>query len=155
MVERRPVLDLRSPRVVLIGVAIVAFPVYVDVRRLDAHARARSLQAPMPLLPGDHLLDNYSAACSAHGSAHGLERAGRPDDVEQPGHGARHRDRQDRDLAALGVRDRLLPLPVPRDLLLDDLRHPDAAGRGAHPADLQGRRRPRHAQHLRRPDACR
>jgi sn-glycerol 3-phosphate transport system permease protein len=36
--------------------------------------------------------------------------------------------------------------------VLDDLRHADAAGGGAHPADLQGRLRPRHAQHLRRAD---
>ena len=38
--------------------------------------------------------------------------------------------------------------------VLDDLRHADAAGRGAHLPDLQGRLRPRHAQHLRRPDGA-
>ena len=41
---------------------------------------------------------------------------------------------------AVGVRDRLLPLPAAQLLLLDDLRHADAAGRGAHPPDLQGGR---------------
>jgi ABC-type glycerol-3-phosphate transport system permease component len=46
--------------------------------------------------------------------------------------------RQDRDLAAVGVCHRLLPLPVPHVLLLGHLHHADAAGGGAHPADLQG-----------------
>ncbi len=37
-------------------------------------------------------------------------------------------------------------------VVLDDLRHADAAGRGAHPADVQGGLRPAHDRHLRRPD---
>ena len=70
---------------------------------------------------------------------------GRADDAQQPGDGAAHRRRQDRDLDRRVVRDRLLPLPAAQLLLLDDLRHADAARGGAH--------RPRRAdarQHQRR-----
>ena len=45
-------------------------------------------------------------------------------------------------------RRRVLPLPVPHGGVLGDLHHADAAGRGAHLPDLQGRRRPRPARHL-------
>ena len=42
--------------------------------------------------------------------------------------------------------------PLRMVVLLADLHHADAAGRGAHPADLQGDGRPRPDRHLRRPD---
>ena len=88
-------------------------------------------------------------AVLSHGSKACLRRAGGHDDVEQPGDGARHRDRQDRDLDALGVRDRLFPLSAAQDRVLDDLPYADAAGGGAHLPDLQGRRRARAGRHLR------
>jgi len=61
MVERRPLLDLLSHGILLIGVAIVAFPVYLTFVA-STHTASEIVQAPMPLLPGDQLFHNYAAA---------------------------------------------------------------------------------------------
>ncbi len=58
MVERRPLLDLLSHLMLLLGVGIVAFPVYVTFVASTLTAD-EVLQAPMTLLPGGHLLENY------------------------------------------------------------------------------------------------
>ena len=68
------------------------------------------------------------------------------------GDGAGHRARQDRVLAAVGVRHRLFPLSGPARVLLADLPDADAAGRGADRAHLRGRGQLRHAQQLFRAD---
>ena len=68
MVERRPLLDFASHAIMLIGVAIVAFPLYLTFIA-STHTAAEIVQAPMPLLPGDQLLHNYAAALT--GSEHG------------------------------------------------------------------------------------
>jgi sn-glycerol 3-phosphate transport system permease protein len=70
MVERRPLLDLLSHAVLLLGVLIVAFPVYITFVA-STHTAEAIVQAPMPLLPGDQLLHNYAAAWSG-----GENRAG-------------------------------------------------------------------------------
>jgi sn-glycerol 3-phosphate transport system permease protein len=61
MVERRPLLDLLSHGILLLGVAVVAFPVYLTFVA-STHTAAEIVQAPMPLLPGDQLFHNYAAA---------------------------------------------------------------------------------------------
>ncbi|KWR88851.1 sn-glycerol-3-phosphate ABC transporter permease UgpE [Cupriavidus sp. IDO] len=58
MVERRPILDVLSHLVLLLGVGLVAFPVYVTFVASTLTAD-EVLQAPMTLLPGSHLLENY------------------------------------------------------------------------------------------------
>jgi sn-glycerol 3-phosphate transport system permease protein len=68
MVERRPVLDALSHAVLVLGVLIVAFPVYITFVA-STHTAAEIVQAPMPLLPGNQLLHNYVAALT--GSEHG------------------------------------------------------------------------------------
>ena len=60
MVERRPWLAFLSHAVLLIGVAIVAFPVYLTFVA-SSHTAEEIVQAPMPLLPGDHFVHNYVA----------------------------------------------------------------------------------------------
>ncbi len=62
---------------------------------------------------------------------------------------------QDRHLDAVGVRDRLLPLPRQLAGVLDDLHHADAADPRADPADLRGDRQPRLAEHATRGSRCR
>ena len=74
MVERRPLLDFASHAIVLIGVAIVAFPLYLTFVA-STHTAAEIVQAPMPLLPGNQLLHNYAAALT--GSEHGQGSARR------------------------------------------------------------------------------
>ena len=61
MVERRPVLDFVSHAILLIGVAIVAFPVYLTFVA-STHTATEIVQTPMPLLPGDQFVHNYLAA---------------------------------------------------------------------------------------------
>ena len=61
MVEHRPLLNWLTHGVLLIGVAIVAFPVYVTFVA-STHTAAEIVQAPMPMLPGGHFVHNYLAA---------------------------------------------------------------------------------------------
>ena len=61
MVERRPWLDFVSHAILIIGVLIVAFPIYITFVA-STHTADAIVQSPMPLLPGSHLLDNYAAA---------------------------------------------------------------------------------------------
>jgi len=60
MVERRPFLSFMSHAVLLIGVAIVAFPVYITFVA-STHTAQEILQSPMPLLPGSRFWQNYTA----------------------------------------------------------------------------------------------
>ena len=84
-----------------------------DLRRLDADRAGDRAARPMSLLPGDNMLENYRIALFG-GKTTAAPRSRRSaDDVGQPGQRAGHRDRQDRDLAAVGLRDRLLPLSRP------------------------------------------
>ena len=61
MVEHRPGLTLFSHVVLLLGIAVVAFPIYLAFVA-STHTRDAIVQVPMPLLPGGHLIDNYGAA---------------------------------------------------------------------------------------------
>ena len=61
MVENRPLLDFLTHAVLILGVAIVAFPVYVTFVASTITAE-QVLAAPMPLVPGPHLIDNYREA---------------------------------------------------------------------------------------------
>jgi len=69
MVERRPVLTFLSHAVLAVGVAIVALPVYVTFVASTLTAE-QVLQAPMPLVPGGHLVENYRTVL-AEGSGMG------------------------------------------------------------------------------------
>ena len=68
MVERRPLLSVLSHVVLLIGVLVVAFPVYLTFVA-STHTAEAIVQTPMPLLPGDQFFHNYAAALT--GSEHG------------------------------------------------------------------------------------
>src|SRR6185312_804976 len=75
MIENRPLLTWISYIVLTIGVAIVAFPVYVTLVASTRTAQ-EVLQAPMPLTPGTHMLENY-AAVLAHGAGESGAGVGR------------------------------------------------------------------------------
>jgi sn-glycerol 3-phosphate transport system permease protein len=64
MVENRPGLTIVSHVVLVLGVLLVAFPVYVTFVA-STHTLERILQVPMPLLPGDQLVANYSQVLAA------------------------------------------------------------------------------------------
>ncbi|WP_087743951.1 MULTISPECIES: sn-glycerol-3-phosphate ABC transporter permease UgpE [unclassified Acidovorax] len=66
MIDRNPWLDFVSHAVLLLGVAIVAFPLYLALVA-STHTAADIVQSPMPLLPGVHTWDNYQAALFGSG----------------------------------------------------------------------------------------
>jgi sn-glycerol 3-phosphate transport system permease protein len=64
MVENRPFLDFLAHAVLLVGVALVAFPLYVTFVA-STLTYDQIITVPMPLLPGDQLIENYSQVLSA------------------------------------------------------------------------------------------
>ena len=75
MVENRPFLNFVSHAVLLLGVAIIAFPLYVTFIA-STHTAEEVLAAPMPMTPGSHLVENYVAAL-AHGAGESSAGVGR------------------------------------------------------------------------------
>jgi sn-glycerol 3-phosphate transport system permease protein len=75
VIEKRPLLTLVSHAILVIGVVIVALPVYVTFVA-STHTAEEVLQAPMPMLPGGHLLENY-ATVVAHGAGESGAGVGR------------------------------------------------------------------------------
>jgi sn-glycerol 3-phosphate transport system permease protein len=67
MVENRPWLTVLAHAVLIAGIALIAFPLYVtfvaSTLSLD-----QILSVPMPLVPGDRLWENYSKALTAGAS---------------------------------------------------------------------------------------
>ena len=58
MVENRPWLTFAAHAVLLLGVIIIAFPVYV-MFVASTHDQAAMLSGPVPLLPGRYFAENY------------------------------------------------------------------------------------------------
>ncbi|MYN12098.1 sn-glycerol-3-phosphate ABC transporter permease UgpE [Pusillimonas sp. TS35] len=59
MIERRPVLDIVTHIVLIVGVAIIAFPLYVTFVASTQTAQEVAA-APMSLMPGGHFIENYA-----------------------------------------------------------------------------------------------
>ena len=59
MIEKRPWLTFFSHAILLIGLVVVAFPVYVTFVASTLTPQ-EVLAAPMPLIPGPHLIENYT-----------------------------------------------------------------------------------------------
>ncbi|MEW6466866.1 MAG: sn-glycerol-3-phosphate ABC transporter permease UgpE [Pseudomonadota bacterium] len=70
MVERHPFLDFLSHLVLIVGVAVVAFPLYITFVASTQTADA-IVQVPMPLTPGPHLLENLTQAWQGGGDGAG------------------------------------------------------------------------------------
>ena len=151
MVERSPVLDVVSHVVLGLGVLVVAFPVYVTLRRLDPDRRRRSCRRRCRSFRATNMLENYRVALVGGETSAGSKVApvGRMMWVSL--------------VSALVITIGKIAIsllsafaivyfrfPVRSLCFWLDLRHPDAAGGGADLSHLQGRVRPRHAQHLRR-----
>ena len=62
MVERRPALTVLSHLILILGVLIVAFPVYVTFVASTQTAEQIAQSRPLSLLPGDHMIETYSRA---------------------------------------------------------------------------------------------
>ena len=66
MVDRNPWLTIISHAVLIFGVAIVAFPLYLALVA-STHTADAIVQSPMPLLPGAHMWENYKQALLGSG----------------------------------------------------------------------------------------
>ncbi|MGZ5042570.1 MAG: sn-glycerol-3-phosphate ABC transporter permease UgpE [Usitatibacter sp.] len=64
MVENRPWMDVLAHAVLIVGVALVAFPLYVTFVA-STLTYDQIVTVPMPLVPGDQLLENYSQVLRA------------------------------------------------------------------------------------------
>jgi sn-glycerol 3-phosphate transport system permease protein len=58
MVENRPFLTFLAHATLILGIAVVAFPLYITFVA-STHTLESILQVPMPLVPGDQMLANY------------------------------------------------------------------------------------------------
>ena len=70
MVERSPFLKFVAHAEMILGVLIVAFPLYLAFVA-STHTAQEIVQAPMPLLPGSHLRESYSKALLGGGAGAG------------------------------------------------------------------------------------
>ncbi len=61
MIENRPVVTLCSHFMLVMGVAIIAFPIWITFVAAT-HDAVRMVQIPLPLLPGDQFFENLSQA---------------------------------------------------------------------------------------------
>jgi sn-glycerol 3-phosphate transport system permease protein len=59
MIENRPLLTVFAHVVLILGVALIAFPIWVTFVA-STHDTATMLRSPIPLLPGPHLIENYT-----------------------------------------------------------------------------------------------
>jgi sn-glycerol 3-phosphate transport system permease protein len=71
MVERNRFLSVLTHAVLLLGVLVIAFPIYLTLVA-STHTTQEIVQVPMPLTPGSHLLENYRAAWTGEGTDTGL-----------------------------------------------------------------------------------
>ena len=62
MVERRPGLTLLSHLILIVGVSIVAFPLYLTLIASTQSPEQIAQSIPMSLLPGSHFLETYTMA---------------------------------------------------------------------------------------------
>ncbi len=70
MVERRTTGGILAHIVLILGVLVVAFPVYITFVA-STHTASEMVQMPIPMLPGAHLIDNYSAVLKGGSAAGG------------------------------------------------------------------------------------
>ena len=74
MVERNRLLGFLTHLVLILGIVVVAFPVYLTFVA-STHTTQEVLQVPMPLTPGSHFLDNYRAALLGERTGTGTHEA--------------------------------------------------------------------------------
>jgi sn-glycerol 3-phosphate transport system permease protein len=64
MVENRPWVTYLTHVMLVVGVLLMAFPIYLTFVA-STHTLPELLQRPMPVLPGSHLIENYTAALTS------------------------------------------------------------------------------------------
>ena len=66
MVERRPSLGILAHAIMIFGVLLVVFPIYLAFVA-STHTPQEIMQAPMPILPGGNFWESYKAALTGGG----------------------------------------------------------------------------------------
>lgn len=61
MVENRPFFDTLTHIVLILGIILIAFPIWITFVAAT-HDLARMSQAPIPILPGTHFFENLKLA---------------------------------------------------------------------------------------------
>jgi sn-glycerol 3-phosphate transport system permease protein len=74
MVERRATLGILAHAILILGVIVVAFPLYIAFVA-STHTAEEIVQVPMPMLPGPHLIENYHDALVGGGKGAGSTAA--------------------------------------------------------------------------------
>ena len=74
MVERNRFLTILTHIVLVAGVILVAFPVYLTFVA-STHTAQEAVQVPMPLLPGTHAIENYTAVITGNRTGAGTTAA--------------------------------------------------------------------------------
>jgi sn-glycerol 3-phosphate transport system permease protein len=64
MVENRPFVTFLSHFVIILGLVVIAFPIWMTFVA-STHDQATMLRSPIPLLPGKHLVENYREVLSS------------------------------------------------------------------------------------------
>ena len=86
MIENRPVARVLSHLVLVLGVLIVAFPIYLTFIASTHTAQEIAQQAPMSLLPGDNIVPSYTLALFGGQTDNGARTPPvAADAVDQPG----------------------------------------------------------------------
>jgi sn-glycerol 3-phosphate transport system permease protein len=70
MIERRPWLNFFAHAVMILGVLMIAFPIYLAFVA-STHTSQDIMQAPMPLWPGNHFWESYRDALTGGGKVSG------------------------------------------------------------------------------------
>ena len=65
MIEKRPILDFITHLVLIVGIIIIALPIWVMFVGAT-HDGLRMLRVPLPLLPGDQFLVNLNQTLLGH-----------------------------------------------------------------------------------------
>jgi sn-glycerol 3-phosphate transport system permease protein len=76
MIDRNPLLDFITYLVLVVGVLVVALPVYVTFVA-STQTSEQVLSAPMSLLPGSHFIENYKAVLFSGGGVASSAPVGR------------------------------------------------------------------------------
>ena len=76
MVENRPWITYLTHFVLVIGILLMAFPIYLTFVA-STHTLPEILSRPMPVLPGSHLVENYTEALTSGVQALGGVSVGR------------------------------------------------------------------------------
>jgi sn-glycerol 3-phosphate transport system permease protein len=61
MIEKRPVSNLIGHMILIVGIIIVAFPIYYTFVA-STMTSTQIIRPPISLLPGDHFVENYGEA---------------------------------------------------------------------------------------------